>query len=174
MPTRKRRPTRPIASSSHTYWFGISLIVLGVLIVTFFSVVVFPFPFGLRGHESFMSSSRRQQQHCEQSQQGVWEVGHCFPKTETACRQQGGVWGFLGTATGYGCNLVASDGGQACQDGTACTSGKCLAVIDASVREQLASGQVGSAKGFCAGLLRVRGCNAYLTQGRAGSMVCEP
>lgn len=171
MSARQRPSARSAPAASRTYWFGVGIFCLGIVLLVFLLGVVFPLPAGRGGLGSAGGSSRQRQTDCEQTGH-AWEAGYCFPVTEAACQEQGGVWGFLGSGSGLGCNFVAPDGGQACQDGTRCTSGRCLAVMDPSVREQMASGQDVRGQGFCAGLLRVRGCNAYLMNGRVGSVVC--
>ncbi len=171
MPARKRPSARSAPLTSHTYWFGVGSFALGILLLVFLLGVVFPLPFGLGGADPAVGPSRQRQTDCERTGR-VWEAGYCFPVTEADCQQSGGVWGILGSDSGVGCNFLAPDGGQTCQDGSRCASGRCLAVIDARVREQMASGQDVLGQGFCAGLLRVRGCNAYLSNGRVGSMVC--
>lgn len=112
---------------------------------------------------------------CQSHSSAVWETPFCWPNEASDCQALGGLWGQLGATSGYGCNFVAPDSGQPCADRSDCSSQRCLAILSPEVRQQLreTDGQRIRASGVCAGLLRVRGCNADVAGGTIREIRCQ-
>lgn len=104
----------------------------------------------------------------------VYDNGYCYPTERARCEAAGGVWGLLGATSGVGCTGIAPDGGERCRSGATCTSGSCLALLTPTLLQRLTETQRPvEASGLCAGLTRVRGCNAEVHDGFAQPVVCR-
>ncbi len=172
---KPRRVTRASASR----WSGLGLVLLGLLWLFFAGSVFFGtfwrgsrLPVSLRTFATAKADCLSQQK----TGQSVWEDPFCYPATASRCTAAGGFWGLISGATGDGCNAIAPDAGAACRTGHECASGHCLAILSPSARESLrtANGQPVKAAGICAGVLRVRGCNAEVTKGMMSQIHCQP
>lgn len=153
---------------------GLAAILGGGLIL---GVVVLSFWFS-NGPDrpSDLGELRRSRADCRSQGLGfVWEAGWCWPAEPDRCQAVGGFWGLLGGESGEGCNRVAPDAGAGCRNGRECFSGQCLAVLTPLARQTLLAepGRGVSTPGLCAGLMRVRGCNAAVTKGLAYRIVCR-
>ncbi|MBI3115392.1 MAG: hypothetical protein HYZ09_02790 [Candidatus Kerfeldbacteria bacterium] len=175
MTTRARRTTRRTArrqrdghAGSHTIWYGLGLVFLGVGLGVISVLVIF-----FEGRP-LASLGRQPADSCPYSSRPhVWEDDRCYPATQADCALVGGIWGALGSGQ-HGCNFVADDAGERCQDSTECTSGHCLAILNARTRLALteSTGPI-PADGMCAGFQRLRGCNGELQQGMLREVVCH-
>lgn len=168
MPRRRPRPDQPpwlLPFAGGAALLG-GLALLGLVAAVFSGA-----PLGRSRTDSFRESAAA----CaSQGAAGTLEDGFCYPTDAAACTAAGGLWGFLGPTTGQGCTAVAPDSGARCRSGRDCTSGHCLAILTPEVTQRLAAAnRPVPADGLCAGLTRVRGCNALVEAGQARAVTCR-
>lgn len=172
--SRTRSPRRGRVRTTGLWWRVCGLAVFGAGGLLF-SLLVTTFFLGTVPSRDALSSFRSAASACLRHGPGVvYENGYCYPTNRARCEAAGGVWGLLGATSGVGCTAIAPDGGERCQSGDTCTSGACLALLTPALRQRLAETQRPvAASGLCAGLTRVRGCNAEIHDGFAQPMVCR-
>ncbi len=100
--------------------------------------------------------------------EGIWSSGACEYSPEVLIKKQQqkneclakkGKWGPVGLSRKDVCNLPTADGGKKCTDSEQC-QGACLAE------------EPGATSGQCSSWTIMRGCYAFVNDGKAGGLLC--
>jgi len=83
---------------------------------------------------------------------------------ESDCAARGGHLEHVGRARSTQCVIPYADGGQPCQDGSTCQSGRCVGPMDMSQRENVT--------GQCQRTNMAFGCYTRIEGGRVESAIC--